>query len=144
MAKRIGQCTYCHKSSTGDLSLEQLQAVWSAIKKMPDNFDCTIIKFNGGTGAYSFTESLDWDRVNEPTVGDSYLVSTDGTIRYSKAKGQIYHHKWMFVDADYGGFDVEQSKRRSEVVNRISVGVKNKIGFRKFWTQLLVENGESI
>lgn len=103
---------------------------------LPNGFDFNIIKYNEKYGTISFIDSPDFDTSDEPIVGDSYKVTTDGRITYTRRKNipQIYHHKWLFVKDDYSGFDVEKSKERSkkwlEYSDRINM---SKIGYKNYW-----------
>ena len=66
------------------------------------------------------------------------------TIEYiDDIQRQIYHNKWQFVKPTYTGFDIEQAKERTKEWNSIPGinQVKSKIGYRKFWNQLLQDNG---
>ena len=60
----------------------------------------------------------------------------------------IYHHKWMFVDDDYNGFDIQESKRRSslwrdaidkyaEQNNIKKRTISSRIGKQNYWFELL-------
>jgi len=45
----------------------------------------------------------------------------------------IYHHKWLFVADDYGGFDVDESKRRSLAWMSLPDIDKSRIGRKSYW-----------
>ena len=45
----------------------------------------------------------------------------------------IYHHKWLFVDDDYKGFNVEESKRRLAAWLVLPDVNKSRIGRRNSW-----------
>lgn len=142
--KKVGNCMYVHVSAISEFSHRELQVIDIAATLLPEDFEFEIIKFNSGDDTVSFIQSEDWNTANEPAVGDCYNIKEDGSVKFIKSKGQIYHHKWTFVSKDYTGFDIEESKRRSDIVNKISEGVKSKIGYRKFWEQLLEENGINV
>lgn len=143
--KIVGSCFYVHKSAVQQFTPEQREAVAHALCKIPVCFEYDIIKYNRNNGAVTFTQSPDWDTANEPLVGDSYTVRANGTVkRINKSRGQIYHHKWLFVKEDYTGFNVEESKHRSKIINEISVGLKQRIGYKKFWIELLAEHGVEV
>ncbi len=67
--------------------------------------------------------------------------------RTTPADPYIYHHKWLFVDDDYRGFDVAESKARS--VQWIGLGDvdRSRIGRKSYWENYVVprlkESGES-
>jgi hypothetical protein len=45
----------------------------------------------------------------------------------------IYHHKWLFVADDYDGFDVEESKARSDAWLALPEVDKSRIGRACYW-----------
>ena len=45
----------------------------------------------------------------EPVVGQMIFVDTESKEVWNKYNNQIYHHKWLWVPADYEGFDVQAS-----------------------------------
>ena len=45
----------------------------------------------------------------------------------------IYHHKWLFVADDYDGFDVEESKSRSDAWLALPQVDKSRIGRACYW-----------
>ncbi len=50
----------------------------------------------------------------------------------------IYHHKWLFVPDDYTGFNVAESKARSEQWIALSGVDRSRIGRLSFWEQNVV------
>ena len=131
IGKEIGGAVYLHKSyesKIGDL-------VSNAKSFLPPDFSYTIVKVNLKNDAVSFINCADFDTADEPTLGSSYIVHTSGTIRKRNqpADPEIYHHKWLFVDDQYKGFDVEASKQRS--IEWLSIpGIdRKKIGKRSYW-----------
>lgn len=139
--KKISGVVYIHKSATNQLTSELLSLVNQAEKMLVKNYD--IIKVDSKNKKVSFIQSPDWDTAREPLVGDAYNVDiTTEKIKIIKSKGQIYHHKWMFVNEDYQGFDVEESKRWSDTWTKvIPKELKTKIGYKKNWDKILKEYG---
>lgn len=146
--KKMGYTYYVHRSAVSDLPLEGQQAVEKTIRLLPQNFDYAVIKYDAKTGNVSYVCSPDWDTAHEPLVGDSLcFVGATGAVKLIKSKGQIYHHKWQFVQADYVGFDVEASKERSrqwEEVVPATRAVKSRIGYQKYWAELLEQYGLAV
>lgn len=109
-----------------------------------------VMKFDKTAESISLISSPDWDIRHEPSVGDGIYAKYDayGNVSYRvvKARGQIYHNKWMFVQPDYNGFNINAEKLRTVQWNRIPgiKAVKGKIGYRKFWNTILKENGLSL
>lgn len=139
--KIVRQCLYVHRSAVHTLPDEWHSLVAHMMQKIPGEYvDFAIVKVGTKTEAVSFIKSPDWDSANEPSVGDGVVVYPNGEILFTNAKGQIYHHKWAFVDPDYQGFNVEESKKRSEMWQSIlprTREVKSRIGYRKYWDALL-------
>ncbi|XZH78725.1 hypothetical protein ACSW8S_17820 (plasmid) [Clostridium perfringens] len=104
---------HIHKSAIDTLSDEYLK-LYNDKVKFVDEFDYDIIKLDLNKNEVSFTKSRDWDVSTEPEVGDRITIKSDNSVKKIKASSLIYHHKWMFVKDDYKGFDVEESKKRSE------------------------------
>lgn len=164
--KKISGVVYIHKSATNQLTSELLSLVSQAEKILTKTMDrlrnefeecCPehieyaknlvvkydVIKIDRKNKKVSFIQSPDWDTEREPLVGDAYNVDiTTEKIKVIKSKGQIYHHKWMFVNDDYQGFDVEESKRWSDTWTKIiPKELKTKIGYKKNWDKILKEYG---
>lgn len=138
--KKIGNCTYVHKSNMGELNVLTLIGVNEILKQeFMKEFDWAVLKIDHKNNAVSFIESKDWDTAREPSVGDSIRVNcTTGEIKRGKARGQIYHHKWMFVAEDYQGFDVAEAKAWSKKWTSVMPkGHHNRYGNREYWNNLL-------
>jgi hypothetical protein len=131
VGKEIGGAVYVHRQYEHVLG----ENVVAAKRHLPPEFDYTVVKYAERAGTVSFIESADFDSAQEPAVGDSILVHRDG--RTSRRRGladpQIYHHKWLFVADDYGGFDVEASKQRSAAWMRLAGIDYRRIGRRSYW-----------
>lgn len=57
-----------------------------------------------------FEETPDFDIAREPVIGKLIKVDLNtNTLKQIPPKRQIFHHKWLWVDNDYDGFDVEDS-----------------------------------
>ena len=135
--KKVGSIIYIHISNIKELSEEHQGLIKDTIEFLPLDFTPEVIKIHKDY-KISYIESRDWNTSEEPSVGDSYLVDVNGIIKLTKAKGQIYHHKWMFVSEDYKGFDVEKSRKRSETWDRlVPKELKCKIGYRNFWKEVI-------
>lgn len=153
--KKIGGCIYAHYTMYDEkLDVELVNMIDDAISILFDEgvgshlLSTEIYKIDLKNNTVSFIESKDWDKAREPQVGDAYNVNlTTKEIKFIKSKGQIYHHKWMFVADDYNGFDIEESKRWSEKWQSILPKdriVKSRIGYKKYWDEYLEEYGLEI
>lgn len=134
VGKKMGDDLYFHKDYVleyiGDYFYNKVKSI------LPKGFNFNIIKYNEKYGSISFIDSPDFDIADEPIVGDSYKITTDGKITFTRRKSvpQIYHHKWLFVKDDYKGFDVEQSKERSKKWLEYSDIINmSKIGYQNYW-----------
>jgi hypothetical protein len=138
--KNIGGNIYIHYTALHQLPLDIQNIIKIALRCIPINYDYQIIKYNRQTRSVSFIKSPDWDMSPEPIVGDCLLVKSDMTMKLIRGRDQIYHHKWMFVDKDYTGFNIEQSKARSKMLEPIIRDNSSRIGYQKFWKKLLTDN----
>ena len=77
---------------------------------------------------------------DEPIVGDAILIRGDGSQRFiqQKKSPQIYHHKWLFVNDGYTGFNTEESKNRSIIWLKVPNIEFNKIGYKSYWDSNVV------
>ena len=140
---------YLHKSNIKELNIEDMELPVRCEDLLKEkNLDAfnsyVVIKIDGKNSSVSFIESDDFDTAHEPTVGDAHKITLDGGYKVTKKKKnpQIYHHKWSFVSNDYNGFDIEQSKRRSqEWETKLASVNKSKIGYKSYWEECLASVG---
>lgn len=144
--KKIGTAVYVHYTNHKELTQEQKSILEKACEICKIGFECSeIYKVDVRNKKVSFIESKDFNESREPTVGKGYVVDIENkTYKEIKPKGQIYHHKWMFVADDYTGFDIEESKRWSEKWQSVIPAdkkIKSRIGYKKYWDEYLKEYG---
>ena len=145
IGKKIGGDHYVHKDYAHVLPQDELN---KAKKSIPDGFKYNIIKHNKKEGTFSFIHSPDFDSAHEPTVGDSVKIHPDGSTKITKQTNppKVYHHKHQWVAPDHKGFDVEESKRRSEEWKSVMDKDPNKkdhmtrIGSKTYWHSWLKDN----
>lgn len=158
--KHVGDRVYIHRTLVGALPRElhdKLQELGELFFKNKWGEGYNIIKLDIFSDDVSFILSDEFDVVDEPRIDFAYVIRDKKlfrTIDYSKYKKEsipIYHHKWAFVGEDYKGFNVEESKKRSEwwenhpvVLNRKKADkyFKSKIGSTGYWNELLKEIDE--
>jgi len=130
VGKKIGGALYVHRNYA-DLGGDQVDRARGAL---PADFDYQVVKIDESNGNTTFIASPDFDTAAEPTVGNQILVKADGTTkpRQAGADPEIYHHKWLFVADDYRGFDVEESKSRSQDWIDLDID-KSRIGRKSYW-----------
>lgn len=133
--KKMGNDIYIHRNYESYLPQDVLS---KARKLLPKGFNYTILKWNKKDNSISFIESSDFDTANEPTVDSSYKVSSDGVVKFraKPKRDQIYHHKWMFVQPSYTGFDYQESKVRSLNWYKKYDYDSKMIGYKDYWDSL--------
>lgn len=139
--KKIGNSIYVHRSYE-----HRFPNVLKARDRInTDFFKYDVIKINNNNGNVSFIKCYGWYDLDEPIVGEILIVDKDGIVK-SLRMGKdpwIYHHKWMMVDDDYEGFDVEKSKQRSKQWESLNPD-KSRIGKLSYWEEyILPELGEA-
>ena len=158
--KKIGGCIYMHISMRTKVdekiknTLADAERVFRKVIGMKDFMEVEIVKVDVKNNKVSFIKSPDWDTAREPLVGDAYMIDLNEnaplrkrTVKITKSKGQIYHHKWMFVADDYQGFDIEESKKWSEKWQSVipaERGIKSRIGYKKYWDEYLKVYGLNV
>jgi len=137
VGKQVGNTIYLHKSVENKLPSEIL---FTAKNKIPNDFNYDIVKYDESNGNITFINSPDWDISDEPIVGNAILIRGDGSKRFIKQKEspQIYHHKWLFVNDSYSGFNTEESKERSRRWLKVPNIQFNKIGYKNYWDTNIV------
>lgn len=109
VGKEIGGDIYFHKFYAEDIVPENILTTAERVleEEYPD-FKYNCMRYSPKTGAISFQESPDFDTAREPIVGDYVTVFPDGTVKTGHSN-YIWHHKWIWVQNDYPGFDVADS-----------------------------------
>jgi hypothetical protein len=142
VGKRMGYDHYVHRDYEHVLPKDKLDA---AKTHLPTDFKYTAVKHNKKEGSFSFIHSPDFDSAHEPTVGDSMKVHADGRTKRTKQTKdpKVWHHKHQWVGADYNGFNVEESKRRSkEWKDKMGTNKaeSSRIGAKSYWHGWLDRN----
>lgn len=145
VGKFIGGNIYIHKDYADILPQNRLNEALKTLKENVFNFDYAIIRYNKEKNSFAFIKSPDFDSSDEPIVGDSILISSDNSLKFTPQKKdpQIYHHKWLFVKDDYKGFEIKTSLKRT-ILWKEKMGVNktlsSKIGTQSIWKIWLKEN----
>ncbi len=136
VGKEIGGAVYVHRSYEQVLG----SAVEAARRHLPPEFCYTVVKLNLTTKSVSFVEVADFDSAPEPTIDTIITVRADGSTKRTLPPSDpfIYHHKWLFVKDDYDGFDVEESKARSQAHMVLDDIDRTRIGRRNYWNTEVV------
>ncbi len=118
VGKQMGSKIYFHKSvwdkivpkDVWDKALEVLEINKLNIKGLQtvcyDFKQPHIVRFDTCPGFNSH---------EEPMVGHMFFVDVNIGIVTDKYNNQIYHHKWLWVNEDYEGFDVQESYEWSKL-----------------------------
>lgn len=138
--KRIGPKTWAHRSyAAREFPAQKLRRAQAVVERDYPGHDWVVVRHNAEDGSFAFVDSPDFDTAAEPVVGDSVLVYPDGTTRLTRqaADPQIWHHKHLFVDDDYAGFDVEASRTRSaEWGPHVRADERRRMGRRSVWEEM--------
>ena len=131
IGKQIGGVVYVHRTAEDVLP----EAVLSRAKeRCPAVFDYHVVKYDYRRGIVSFVQSSDFDQSPEPSVEQVVTVYPDGrAVPRSYRDPPIYHHKWLFVREEYDGFDVGESRTRSERIMTLEGVDHSRIGKRQYW-----------
>ena len=116
VGKEIGGQIYFHKDYADKIvPPEILEACEEALDYYYSDLYYNCMRWDPKKLEISFQEAPDFDTAREPVVGDYVNVIYDPNKDpkdFKMKKGHsnyIWHHKWIFVDNNYTGFDVEDS-----------------------------------
>lgn len=129
IGKQMGNSVWLHKQYASWLpDQEELR---EAKRSLPPGSQYNVIKYDPDIG-YTFFNSPDFDTADEPVAGPFIKVKFDGTVERGVVN-QIWHHKWLFVDDDYTGFDVDEAAERSRAWLALPDIDFARIGRKEFW-----------
>lgn len=109
VGKLIGGQLYFHKSYFENIFEAPFD--FEALEYLEDNipFEYNVIRWDIKKKEIVLVECPDFNEAREPVVGRMFSALLDGTFKTSRFFNQIYHHKWLWVDNSYAGFDVAES-----------------------------------
>ena len=128
VGKAIGGKIYVHKKYANHIIVNLSEVE----KLLPHNFvyNCVVIDINHNI--IRFDEAPDFDTAREPHPGNFVEINLQKNEFRKGHSDMIWHHKWMWVDDDYDGFDVnesyEWSKRWTQVITHPS-------GSKRVWEE---------
>lgn len=110
IGKSIRNRIYIHK----DYALDVIPTciLWDAqdaLNEKYPNFKYNCICYNPSNFIVRFDEAPDFDNAREPCVGKTISYNPSNKKFKEFFSHQIWHHKWLWVDPDYTGFDVQES-----------------------------------
>lgn len=142
VGKKVGSNLYIHKSAKNTLPFPEQLLVTETTHYLPEGFNYEILKINNKEKTVSYIDSPDWNESPEPIIGDSVKITRQGNVSRTKGRTknkQIYHHKWAMVEDSYQGFDVEESKARSEEWENAGIPFdRKKIGNSIYWHETVI------
>lgn len=135
VGKDIGGKIYVHKNYVQRLpNYRDIIKADKFLRKASPTFKYNAVASDMRSGKITFFEAPDFDTADEPTVGRYMVVSPEGDVK-SGISRQIWHHKWLWVEDDYQGFDVEKSFQRSKKWLSLPNIDFSRIGNPEFWNQ---------
>lgn len=131
----IGGSRYIHRDYVHKLGAQKKmvqEAIKTAQEKYPD-FEWTVAKIENDS--VIFMHSPDFNESHDPIVGQSYKVrgAFARAIPQMDDEQKVLHHKWMFVEDDYPGFDVGEEKERSQTWMSMPDLDYSRIGDAVYW-----------
>lgn len=131
LGKEIGGAVYVHRLYEAVLP----KIVQDAKRHLPPEFTYSVVKFAEKESRVSFVFCPNFDSADEPIVGDICCIDSGGSLRLFRQQLDpfIYHHKWLFVQDDYNGFDVGMSRSRSITWLGLDEIDMKRIGRKSFW-----------
>jgi hypothetical protein len=136
VGKEIGYAVYVHRNYEERLGT----TIEWAKRHLPEHYDYDVVKLNQRNDSVSFIQCPGFDAEHEPAITAIIVVNASGQVqrRATPSDPYIYHHKWLFVPDDYPGFNVAESKARSEKWIALSGVDRSRIGRLSFWEENVV------
>ena len=136
VGKEIGYAVYVHRDYEDRLG----KTVEWAKRHLPEHYEYSVVKLNQRNDSVSFIHCPGFDVEHEPAITAIVVVNASGQVqrRTTPTDPYIYHHKWLFVADDYQGFDVAESKSRSEQWIALGNVDRSRIGRKSFWDEFVV------
>ena len=132
VGKVIGGKIYIHKGYA-DRIIDK-ETLEQAAELLPQFFYYNCIMYDPKKQVIRFDEAPDFDTEREPHPGDFIEVNLQiKTIRTGHSDF-IWHHKWMWVDDNYEGFDVEKSYQWSKEWTQL---ITHPSGSKRVWLEQL-------
>lgn len=131
VGKEIGDKIYVHKNYADRIINKKDLA--KAMILLPEYFsyNCIMIDKNKPY-TIRFDEAPDFDTAREPQVGDFIEIDFNEFLVREGHSNFIWHHKWMWVDDDYDGFDVNESYEWSKKWTGV---ITHPSGSKRVWDE---------
>lgn len=129
VGKEIGGKLYIHK----DYAEKYIPLYIECTELLPDGFHYNCICVDKKKPCtIRFDEAPDFDTAREPIVGDFIEVNLETKEIRKGHSNMIWHHKWMWVDDSYKGFDVNESYEWSKKWTKY---ITHPSGSKKIWKE---------
>lgn len=128
VGKEIGGKIYVHKKYA--YKVIDPDVFFDAADQLPDDFTFNCLVVDNKKHIIRFDQAPDFDTEREPHPGDFIEVSLDTKRMRRGHSDYIWHHKWMWVDDDYEGFDVNESYKWSKKWTSI---ITHPSGIKYIW-----------
>lgn len=111
VGKEIGGDFYVHKDYADIVIPEdKLEEAKEIVKReWLDGYAYNCLKYSPAKNTIAFQEVWGFDTEREPVVGDYIIVDLNKKTVKAGHSDYIFHHKWLWVENDYTGFDVKES-----------------------------------
>lgn len=136
VGKEIGGKIYLHKN----YAFKYIPFYLEAAQLLPNDFTYNCIMVDQKK-PYSirFDEAPDFDTEREPHPGDFVEVNLETRKIRRGHSDMIWHHKWMWVDDCYSGFDVDESYNWSKEWTSY---ITHPSGSRRIWLEQINMNNK--
>ncbi len=142
VGKVMGDATYVHVSADDVLPQPDYDAATAAavawFRYRGETLAYNVVKlvrWTNTTPAFTLIHAPLFDTEPEPKIISACRICAD-VVRhlYYPRQPLIYHHKWLMVRDGYTGFDVRESKLRTERILKLPDAIDfARIGHREYW-----------
>lgn len=136
VGKEMGGKIYVHKKYFDRVI--NPDTFFKAVNKLPYGFKFNCLMIDPKKKTIRFDEAPDFDTAREPHPGDFIEVNFMTKEIRRGHSDMVWHHKWMWVDDDYDGFDVDESYAWSK---KWTSYITHPTASKKLWEQQLERAG---
>jgi len=147
--KKVFGKVFVHKDYVDSLPPKERQFYEEALRLLPSDFFWNIVNIDKERERVNFSNYKSFDKEEHPELLEYILIDLKkGKIKRKKSSFKnppILHRKELFVEPDYPLY--KKFKRLTEEEEKAGLykkEIKNKIGFKNFWEELLKNKGLKI
>lgn len=138
--KKVRNKTYLHKTSLDDLDAKSRSSINKAILLLPKDSTWNIIRLENNKIAFLYYPNFELD--SHPSLQHSIIVDlkTKKIKKYtaSKTNSPILHRKETFIDTNDQNYEkFSKLTLQEEAAGLLDPKISHKIGFKKYWEELL-------